>query len=174
MEQIGRYEVRNELGRGAMGVVYRAYDTVLERSVALKTHHVTADMDDGLRRRFVNEVKTSSRLQHPNIVTVFDGGIETDVPFIAMELVEGRTLQEIIMERGRLSPDEALAILRPVAAGIGYAHRHRIIHRDLKPANILVTPEGQAKVMDFGIAKALDATATATLLGTPSYMAPEY
>ena len=176
MNQIGRYEVRGELGRGAMGVVYRAYDTVLDRMVALKTHHSTVILDERARQRFANEIKTSSRLQHPNVVTVFDGGLQTDVPFIAMELVEGRTLQQILEERGQLPPDEALRILRPVAAAIDYAHRRKVIHRDLKPGNILVTADGQAKVSDFGTAKALDATgvATTTLIGTPSHMAPEY
>ncbi len=173
--QIGRYEIRGILGRGAMGIVYRAYDTVLERSVALKTHLTTVSESLDLRRRFIAEVKTSSRLNHANIVTVFDAGIETDVPFIAMELVEGMTLEDVLQARGRLPPEEAVAILLRVAEALCYAHRQRIVHRDLKPANILIANDGRAKVTDFGIAKALGITAPATTLlcGTPSHMAPE-
>jgi hypothetical protein len=175
IERIGRYEIRDVLGHGAMGVVYRAYDTVLERVVALKTHHANLGANENIRRRFAAEVKTSSRLSHPNIVTVYDGGIETDIPFIVMELVEGTTLEAVLAERGKLDAKYLLAILVPVGEALAYAHRQQVVHRDLKPANILIATSGQAKVTDFGVAKALGGTAPATtmVVGTPTHMAPE-
>ncbi len=175
IQRIGRYTILDVLGHGAMGVVYRAYDTVLERVVAVKTHHIDVNANENVRRRFAAEVKMSSRLNHPNIVTVYDGGVDTDLPFIAMELVEGTTLEAVLAKRGKLPPDEALDILVPVGEALAYAHREQIVHRDLKPANILIASNGQPKVSDFGVAKALGSAAPSStiMIGTPTHMAPE-
>ena len=174
-QKLGRYELREVLGRGAMGVVYKAYDSFLDRIVAVKTYRQDAPMGEQVRRRFEREVRTASKLAHPNVVMVLDGGLEGDTPFLAMEYVEGPTLDAEMHRRGRLPVAEALAILLGVAEGLAYAHRLGVIHRDVKPANILLTPSGVPKVSDFGVAKVMTTeTAASTMaVGTPSYMAPE-
>ena len=172
---IGRYRVLGTLGEGAMGVVYLAEDPLLKRGVAIKVVRGAAlSRRDGLRR-FQREAEISARLNHPNIVTVFDVGEEPGVgPFIAMEHVEGESLRDRL-RRGSLVPEEVLAILGQLRSGLESAHRADIVHRDVKPENLLITPEGRLKLMDFGIAKDDDLaiTATAAYLGTPAYAAPE-
>ncbi|MEA2624790.1 MAG: eukaryotic-like serine/threonine-protein kinase [Candidatus Binatota bacterium] len=176
VRRFGRYEIREVLGRGGMGVVYRGYDSLLDREVAVKTYRRGSDIEDELRSRFERELRTASGLNHSNIVAVYDGGLEDDVPFIAMELVDGPTLDEVLRSRGKLPAREAVAILRGIAAGLEYAHAHGVLHRDLKPSNILLSSTGMAKIADFGVAKVMqgDPSATTTqLLGTPTRMSPE-
>jgi len=175
-QRLGRYELLSVVGQGAMGVVYKAHDTFLDRIVAVKTYHPRMHSDEHAARRFLREVKTVSKLSHPNIVTIHDGGFEGDVPFLAMELVEGQSVEQLLAEKGRLSPSETLAILAPVADAVAYAHGQGVIHRDLKPSNILVSRDGEPKIVDFGVAKMVDMDASATtmrIVGTPSHMAPE-
>jgi len=176
-QRIGRYEIVSELGRGAMGVVYKAVDPNIGRTVAIKTVHLTAAggsaATEELVKRFQREARAAGVLSHPNIVTIYDAGQEQGVFYIAMEYVEGETLQEIIA-RGPLMVEFATSIVEDVGAALDLAHSREIIHRDVKPANIMIA-NGRAKVMDFGVARIASSTATATgtVIGTPSYMSPE-
>ncbi len=173
--RLGRYELLELLGQGAMGVVYKAHDAFLDRIVAVKTYRQDILVTDDVKRRFEREVKTTSKLAHPNIVTVYDGGLEGNVPFLAMEYVEGSTLAAEIEKRGRLPVPEAVKTILLICKGLAYAHSHGVVHRDLKPANILVSTTGQLKIADFGVAKLATANTQATLtpVGTPSFMSPE-
>jgi serine/threonine-protein kinase len=173
----GRYELEGELGHGGMATVYRGTDRVLHRPVAVKVlaaHHAR-DLD--FVARFRREAQAAARLNHPNVVAVYDTGEDGDRYFIVMELVDGHTLQEVLRERGPLSPDEAAAIAEQAAAALAAAHAEGIVHRDIKPANIMITPSGDVKVMDFGIARAATVgdsiTRTTSVLGTASYLSPE-
>ena len=173
-ERFGRYEVIDELGDGAMGRVYRAWDPAVNRVVAVKTiksEYLTRDTADEYLRRFRREAQSAGGLNHPAIVRVFDLGDD----FLVMELVEGRTLHRLIREEGRLAPEKALRLLAPVADAVDHAHRAGIVHRDIKPANVMVDPGGQPKLMDFGVAKieASVMTTAGQILGSPSYMSPE-
>ncbi len=173
--RLGRYELREVLGRGAMGTVYRAWDSVLERTLAVKTYHPYLASRDSVRLRFEREVKTTSKLGHPHIVVVYDGGFEGEQPFIAMELVEGPTLDELLA-RGRLPVEEATRILLAICDAMAYAHGKGVIHRDLKPANILMARNRHPKISDFGLAKVADSASgglTTAPIGTPTCMAPE-
>lgn len=173
--RLGRYELLEVLGRGAMGVVYKAHDSFLDRVVAVKTYRQDVTMSDEVRRRFEREVKTASCLQHPNIVTVYDGGLEGDIPFLAMEFVEGTTLARELERRAPLPLGEALRLLEQLTEGLAYAHAQGVVHRDLKPANILISKSGLAKIADFGVAKVItpETAATTRPVGTPSCMSPE-
>ena len=175
-QTVGRYEVIGELGRGAMGVVYKAKDPTIGRTVAMKTMRVDThglETEDMLRR-FKNEARAAGLLNHPNIVTIFDAGEQDGMFYIAMEFIEGTTLHSMLAERRVLSPDEAIRISRQICKALDYAHAGGIIHRDIKPANIMITANGQVKIMDFGIAKAGGGmTSTGQVLGTPNYMSPE-
>lgn len=175
-ESIGKYEILAELGRGGMGAVYKARDPVLDRFVALKQLSAEVLAEPGMRERFLREARSAARLQHPNIVTVYEFGEVEGTPFIAMELLEGGNLADAV-EDGRL-PDLAsrLGVVVQVCDALAYAHRHGVIHRDVKPSNIAILPSGAAKIVDFGIAfleGGTLATRTGMLLGTPAYMAPE-
>ncbi|HEX9187402.1 MAG TPA: protein kinase [Vicinamibacteria bacterium] len=180
-EIAGRYEIRAELGRGTMGVVYRAHDRDLGRDVALKVIRSTVEDADGAEgnyeQRFLNEARAAGRLSHPAIVVVHDVGRDaaSGALFMALELLRGRTLQEVLREEGRLPWAEAARLVVRVAEGLHHAHEHGIVHRDVKPANIMVLASGEPKVMDFGIAKveASQLTAAGQLFGTPLYMSPE-
>lgn len=182
MTTIGRYTIQDELGRGAMGVVYRAWDQVLERPVALKElvlpENVGADVREDLVARFLREARAAARLQHPNVVHVFDVLSEGDRHFIAMELLEGAPLGDLL-ERGPLPEGAAREALLQVLDAVGAAHAAGIVHRDLKPDNIHLLEDGRIKVTDFGIAKLNDtshathATQIGTIIGTPGYMSPE-
>ncbi len=175
-QTVGRYEIIGELGRGAMGVVYKANDPTIGRTVALKTMRLDAHgLDSGeLLRRFQNEARAAGVLNHPNIVTIYDAGEQDGMFYIAMEFIEGTTLQELLVEKHVLAADEAVQISREVCKGLDYAHANGIIHRDVKPANIMITRQGMVKIMDFGIAKAGGSmTSTGQVLGTPNYMSPE-
>src|SRR5215470_11881151 len=175
-QTVGRYEILGEMGRGAMGVVYKAKDPTIGRIVALKTMRLdTQGIDSGeLLRRFQNEARAAGLLNHPNIVTIYDAGEQNGMFYIAMEFIQGTTLQEVLEERHVLPAEEALQISREVCKALDYAHAHGIIHRDVKPANIMITAQGAVKIMDFGIAKTGgNMTSTGHVLGTPNYMSPE-
>lgn len=172
-EQIGRYRVTGELGRGGMGVVYRGEDRLIGREVAIKT---LTEATPELRERFFIEAR-SGILSHPNIVTVYELGEHEGSPFIAMEFVGGESLEKLLRTRKRLPLLEALSIMEQLCSGLGHAHGHGVVHRDVKPANILVRPDGRVTIVDFGIARLADQTRQLTradaLLGTFHYIAPE-
>jgi serine/threonine-protein kinase len=179
-QRIGRYKILGELGRGAMGVVYKAEDPNLDRIVALKTIVIEADAEGRkeYERRFFLEAKAAGKLNHPNIVTVYDFGEEEGVAYLAMELVEGNDLRLRLKESAGqgLPAMDAVDVAQQVAEGLGYAHERGIVHRDIKPGNIMLQPRGQAKIMDFGLARMRVAdhkTSTGMVLGTPKYMSPE-
>jgi serine/threonine protein kinase len=176
--KIGRYEILGELGAGGMGVVYRAHDPVLQRDVALKVLAPHLASDPQARDDFLSEARAAAKLTHPNIVTVYEAGVDNGQVFIAMELVEGGDLRDELERSGRLAPERACAILKGVAEALDHSHNlpQPVIHRDIKPANILLTKEGRPKVADFGIAKVqgdVSRTGTGMLKGTLSYMSPE-
>ncbi len=180
---IGRYEIVEELGRGAMGSVFKARDPAVGRIVALKTIHTTAlegAQSEEYRTRFYREARASGVLAHPGIVPVFDVGEDAGVPFLVMEFVDGRNLADVIKKGERYTLDRVSEIVQQVAEALGYAHRQGVIHRDIKPANILMTSKAvygseRPRITDFGIAKlaSSDITTTGQLLGTPSFMPPE-
>jgi serine/threonine-protein kinase len=179
-QRIGRYKILGELGRGAMGIVYKAEDPNLDRVVALKTIVLETDAEGRkeYERRFFLEAKAAGKLNHPNIVTVYDFGEEDGVAYLAMELVGGTDLRERLKSsKGEgLPAADAVDIAQQVAEGLGYAHERGIVHRDVKPGNIMLQPRGQAKIMDFGLARMRVAdhkTSTGMVLGTPKYMSPE-
>lgn len=177
LTQFGRYRVIAELGRGAMGVVYRAEDPLLNRTVALKTILMSSDEEERVEyeARFYQEAKAAGGLNHPNIITVHDIGRESDVAYMAMELLDGIDLREL-MKRGRLPFAMAIDIAVQVAEALAFAHQHGVIHRDIKPANIMIVRDRQAKIMDFGIARMRLSdvkTQAGSMLGSPKYMSPE-
>jgi serine/threonine-protein kinase len=173
----GRYLLETEVAAGGMGTVWRARDEVLGRPVAVKVLHDRLARDPDLLERFRLEAIAAARLSHPNVVRVFDTGIDDGVCFIVMELFEGTTLEDVLREQGPLPGSEASRVVRSVLGGLAHAHRQGVIHRDVKPANVLIDPSGLVKVTDFGIAKAAfaasDLTTTGQLLGTARYLAPE-
>jgi eukaryotic-like serine/threonine-protein kinase len=176
LTKVGRYEITGELGRGAMGVVYKALDPTIGRTVALKTMRLDGHGIESaeLVHRFQNEARAAGLLSHPNIVTIYDAGEDNGIFYIAMEYIEGTTLDQVLAQRQILGPDEIVRISREICKGLDYAHAHGIIHRDVKPANIMLTAQGSVKIMDFGIAKAGGSmTSTGQVLGTPNYMSPE-
>jgi serine/threonine protein kinase len=175
--KFGRFQVIDELGRGAMGVVYRANDSALGRTVAIKTIALTgsAAERDIHEARFLQEARAAGSIGHPSIITIYDVGREGDTAFIAMELLEGQDLRDLIRDVS-LMPSRSVAIAAAVADGLAYAHERGVVHRDIKPGNIMVLPDGRVKIMDFGIARLHEPTVktqTGVLLGSPQYMAPE-
>jgi len=180
MEQpkLGRYLIQSELGRGAMGVVYKATDSVLERTVAVKTVNMALEKD-GIERyeaRFYQEARAAGSLNHPNIVTVYDVGKSGNVAYMAMEFIEGVELRTMLADGRPLAVAQAVSIAAQVAEGLAYAHQHGVVHRDIKPANIMVTPNSPVKITDFGIARMRasgELTQTGMMLGSPKYMSPE-
>lgn len=173
----GRYEIVRRLARGGMATVYLATDRRLSRTVAIKVMHEGLGDDQEFARKFDREARAAARLSHPNIVSVFDQGLDGGRPYIVMEYVEGRTLRNVVTAEAPLDPIRALDLIEPVVAAVACAHAAGLIHRDVKPENVLISDRGAVKVVDFGLAKAITAqTATATqglLLGTVSYIAPE-
>jgi serine/threonine protein kinase len=177
LKQLGRYRLVAELGRGAMGVVYRAEDPLLNRTVAIKSIIL---MDDPAVRaeyeaRFFQEAKAAGGLNHPNLITIHDVGREGDIAYMAMELLEGTELRELMI-RGRLPLPFGLEVVAQVADGLAYAHEHGVVHRDIKPGNIMIMRDRRAKIMDFGIARVRASdikTQTGAILGSPKYMSPE-
>ncbi len=177
--KLGRYVIQSELGRGAMGVVYKANDTVLERTVAVKTVNMALEREGALKyeARFYQEARAAGSLNHPNIVTVYDVGKEGDIAYMAMELIEGVEVRSMIAEGRAVPVAQAVSIAAQVAEGLAYAHQHGVVHRDVKPANIMVVKDGLVKITDFGIARMRAAsdelTQTGVMLGSPKYMSPE-
>jgi serine/threonine protein kinase len=179
-KKIGRYEVVEELGRGAMGVVYKSYDPVIDRILAIKlikldSNSFAVDQEE-IKQRFLREARSAGTLSHPNIVTIYDVGEDRNEAYIAMEFIDGKTLSHIIEEGKRLDYTAILNIFAQIADALDYAHKKGIIHRDIKPANIMLTREGRVKLCDFGIAKiksSAHTTQTGIIMGTPFYMSPE-
>ncbi len=178
LSKLGKYEIRGELGRGAMGVVYEGYDPLIERVVALKTIRADQLVGENARdiiARFRREAQAAGRLSHPNIVSIYDFGDDAGVWYIAMEYIKGRELKEYFEAHERFATADAVRILTQILSALGYSHRLGVIHRDIKPANIIILPDGSVKVADFGIAhiESSELTQVGAVLGTPSYMSPE-
>jgi serine/threonine protein kinase len=178
VQSIGRYRVEGLLGTGAMGEVYRAYDPVIDRPVAIKVVRTELAAGSGSEQwlqRFRREARAAGRRFHPNIVAILDFGEDDGMPFLAMEYVDGRSLDAILKTSGPLDPARSLAVITQVLSALGFAHQNGIVHRDVKPSNIMVLNSGEVKVADFGIARidASEFTIVGDLLGTPAYMAPE-
>jgi serine/threonine-protein kinase len=179
VRRIGKYDVTEVLGRGGMGIVYRAIDKQIGREVAIKTLTENFSGDPAMLERFYEEGRRTGRLNHPNIVTVYDLGVEQGTPYIVMECVQGNPLDKLIASGATISLSERLRIVEEICSALGYAHKNKVIHRDVKPANIFVLPDGKAKLLDFGIARLEKResdntlTRTAQIMGTIPYMAPE-
>lgn len=176
--RLGKYQIEALIGRGGMATVYRAHDTALNRSVAIKVLEPTLSVDQNAVERFKREAVTAANLEHPSIVRVFDVQQEGNLYYIAMRYVHGTTLRDILRDNGPLPLDAALNVVKPVASAVHYAHMRGVIHRDIKPGNILVEPDGTVLLTDFGIARAADyaqsaLTATGQVMGTADYLAPE-
>ncbi len=180
MEHVGRYEIESELGRGAMGVVFRARDPAIGRTVAIKTIRLSELAEPleqvRLRNRLLHEARSAGVLSHPGIVTIYDVSEQDDTAYVAMEFVNGPTLEQVLS--GQQPPDATtiFRVLRETAAALDYAHKKGIIHRDIKPANIMIHEDGTVKICDFGVAKIPApqlATQAGLVVGTPSYMSPE-
>jgi serine/threonine-protein kinase len=180
MDRIGRYKIVRELGRGAMGVVYHAIDPNIGRPVAIKTIRLgdgrKPEEQDRLRERLLREARSAGMLSHPGIVTIYDVEQQGDLAYIAMEYVDGPTLDQLLSQPQSIPPEQMFSILAQTAAALDYAHQKGIVHRDIKPANIMIAADGTAKITDFGIAKIAandQLTMTGTIVGTPHYMSPE-
>src|SRR6478672_8508187 len=171
----GRYRVLGRLGVGGMATVYLAEDSSLGRKVALKVMAERYSEDGEFVERFRREAQAAARLNHPNIIAVYDRGEADGRPYIAMEYLQGRTLKQVIQAEGPLPPERAIAIAMQVLAGLRYAHEHGVVHRDVKPHNVLVGDDGRIKVTDFGIAHAGDPqmTEVGSIVGTAQYLSPE-
>ena len=177
LDPLGRYEILQELGRGAMGVVYKARDPLLDRTVAIKTldlHSSPDEETEAFERRFYREAKSAGRLNHLNIVTIHDVGRNGDSAYIAMEFLEGRSLREVIDSGVVLPPKQIADIAAQVADGLACAHENDVIHRDIKPANIMLLDSGTVKITDFGIALLPKGSRTlGSVFGSPKYISPE-
>jgi len=179
LTKAGRYDLREELGRGAMGVVYHGFDPVIGRDVAVKTMHLTEAgtgmSHEELIGRFQTEARAAGLLTHPNIVVVYDAGEEEGVFYITMEFVEGRSLQSLIDAHQPFPLPRVMKLMEQVCSALDFAHQHNVVHRDIKPANLMLTAEDTVKITDFGTAKILQfgTSQTAHVMGTPSYMSPE-
>jgi serine/threonine-protein kinase len=173
--EVGKYRILEQVGEGAMGVVYRALDPVLNRQVAVKVMSDALARDDELRGRFLREAQAAGSLQHPNVITVYDFGEMEGHLYIAMEFVAGEDLESLLVRKAPLTLLEKIDVVVDVLSGLGYAHKRGIVHRDIKPANIRIDEEGRARIMDFGIAhlQSSKMTRTGLMVGTPAYMAPE-
>jgi serine/threonine protein kinase len=174
--RIGRYLVLEFLGQGSMGVVYRGRDETLDRDVALKVMSLVQSTAEDAQRRFRREAQAAGKLQHPNIVTIYELGVYQGAPFIAMELLAGMDLARAIEAGLRPDPRATLPIILQILAGLGHAHEHGIVHRDIKPSNVFLPVGLPAKIMDFGVARLIGAASTGSgsgIVGSPSYMSPE-
>ncbi len=173
--RIGKYEIVAKIGQGAMGEVWKARDTVLDRFVAIKTMSAAVLGDPDLGQRFLREAQSAARLNHPNVVTLHEFGEDAGRVFMAMELLDGEDLKDLLRRGGLKSLDDKLALMEQTLDGVAYAHDAGIVHRDLKPANIHVSANGRVKVMDFGLARLGESemTRAGTVMGSPNYMSPE-
>jgi serine/threonine protein kinase len=179
-QRLGRYQLEREIGRGAMGVVYLGRDTAINRAVAIKAIPLASEFSESelteARSRFFREAETAGRLNHPNIVTIYDVGEERGLAYIAMEYLKGRHLSEYATATNLLPPRKVLELIGRTAEALGFAHKQQVVHRDIKPANIMYDPSTDVlKITDFGIARLSGAGSTRTgiVLGTPSFMSPE-
>jgi len=175
LKKLGKYELIEEVGRGAMGEVYKAQDPFIGRLVALKTITGALVGRPDLLERFYQEARSAGALQHPNIVTVYELGKESETPFIAMEFLEGESLEAVIERRPVLTLTQKVSYIIPVCRALDYAHKRGVVHRDIKPGNVMITKDGGVKVVDFGIARLMDSshTQTNTIIGTLGYMSPQ-
>ena len=179
--RLGPYELSGEIGRGGMGIVYKGHDPVLQRTVAVKTIHTGTHFDTHFdahppQERLLREARSAAGLSHPNVVTVYQAAVDADCVYIAMEYVDGPTLEQWLEEGGASDTAAVIRLLKQVAAGLDYAHRKGIVHRDIKPLNILIDEAGNARITDFGLAKAstsIQLTRTGLQVGTPQYVSPE-
>ena len=176
---IGKYEIKRRIGRGSMGVVYEAFDPFVQRTVAIKVAHSLEGQDpkvtQKVREAFLSEVYSAGRMQHPSVVSVYDAGQEDDYNYIVMEFVDGVTLQDYVTGDKSLTPNEVVDVIFQCAKGLDYVHRQGVIHRDLKPGNIMLSHDGEVKIMDFSIAHidiGMEQHDT-YVLGSPMYMPPE-
>jgi tetratricopeptide (TPR) repeat protein/predicted Ser/Thr protein kinase len=172
----GRYQIIEELGKGGMGAVYRALDTQINEEVAIKLIRPEIASDEKTLERFSNELKLARKIGHKNVCKMYHLDKEGETPYISMEYLEGEDLKDLIQKKEKLTPEEAIGIAKQVCEGLGEAHRLGVVHRDLKPQNIMMDKGGQAKIMDFGIARSVEApgvTATGVIIGTPDYISPE-
>jgi serine/threonine protein kinase, bacterial len=172
----GRYRVATKIATGGTSTVYRGLDTRLDRPVALKVMDSRYAGDQQFLTRFQLEARTVARLKDPGLVAVYDQGLDARHPFLVMELIEGGTLRELLTERGPMPPHAVAAVLRPVLGGLAAAHRAGLVHRDVKPENVLISDEGDVKIVDFGLVRAVAAagiTSTSVILGTAAYLSPE-
>ena len=176
LAQVGKFKIVGKLGHGAMGEVFRALDPVLGREVAIKVVTGKLSEDEGARVRFLREAQAAATLNHPNIVTVYDFGEEQGQAFMAMELLEGQDLRELLAKGTLTDLQGNVAIMEQILDGLAFAHANGVVHRDIKPANIMVMNNFQVKVMDFGIARletSASMTQTGIAMGTPNYISPE-
>jgi serine/threonine protein kinase, bacterial len=172
----GRYLVQSKIASGGTSTVYRGLDTRLDRPVAVKVMDSRYAGDEQFLTRFQLEARTVARLKNPGLVAVYDQGIDGRHPFLVMELIEGGTLRELLGERGPMPPYAVAAVLRPVLGGLAAAHRAGLVHRDVKPENVLISDDGEVKIADFGLVRAVAAagiTSTSVILGTAAYLSPE-
>src|ERR1700678_3022511 len=173
----GRYELRSQVARGGTAQVYLARDLMLDRPVALKVLYPELSTNTSFVERFRREAQAAANLSHPNIVPIFDWGESDNTYFIVMEYVDGEPLSSIIRTQAPLDPEQAASIASDIAKALSYAHRHGVVHRDVKPGNVLITSDGQVKVTDFGIARAMNSdeqvTQTGLVMGTATYFSPE-
>lgn len=179
VEKIGKYKILETLGQGAMGIVYRALDPDIDREVAIKTIRFDMITDESgksdIMKRFMREAQAVGKLEHPNIVTIYDVGREKDLTYIVMQVIDGESLKEIIESGKKYSITEVVQIMQCLCDSLGYAHNQGVVHRDVKPANILIDRKDKIHLVDFGVARIemSNMTTLGTVLGTPSYMAPE-
>jgi serine/threonine-protein kinase len=179
VRKLGRYDILGTLGKGSMGLVYKALDPKINRLLAIKTIRFSEEFDEDviseIKERFFREAEIAGQLSHPSIVTIYDVGEHQDLTYMAMEFLEGNDLENHISKKNLLPFRKVLSIVASVADALHYAHKHDVIHRDIKPANIMLLNGGGVKVTDFGIAKAISSSRTKTgvILGTPNYMSPE-
>lgn len=172
----GRYRVESRIASGGTSTVYRGLDVRLDRPVAVKVMDTRYAGDDQFLTRFQLEARTVARLKNPGLVAVYDQGMDARHPFLVMELIEGGTLRELLAERGPMPPHAVAAVLRPVLGGLAAAHRAGLVHRDVKPENVLISDDGDVKIADFGLVRAVAAagiTSTSVILGTAAYLSPE-
>jgi serine/threonine-protein kinase len=172
----GRYRVESAIATGGMSTVYRGLDIRLDRPVALKVMDARYAGDHQFITRFQREARAIARLKHPGLVGIYDQGNDAAHPFLVMELVEGGTLRELLVERGPMPPHAVVAVLRPVLGGLAVAHRAGLVHRDIKPENVLISDDGEVKLVDFGLVRAsaeAGITSTSVILGTAGYLSPE-